>query len=295
MEAAPDVGSGRAVTETAAARLAHPRAVLSELGLRPKKSFGQNFLADRRLARKIAELATTPPGGTVVEIGAGLGALTRELVSRAAHVVAIERDRDLVPVLKRDFAAELANARLALLEADAKNTDFAGLLASGPHPHVLAGNLPYQITGPLLERAVRLASRLDRAVLLVQLEVAERLHASPGSKRYGALSVFVQAQFIVERALTIGRGAFYPEPGVDSAVVVLTPRTDRVPESTMFRAAVRAAFTQRRKKLRNAWRGLPGTEQALRDAAARAGIDLDRRGETLDVAAFARMADELER
>lgn len=284
------------MTEATANELAHPRAVLAALGLRAKKSFGQNFLADRHLARKIAELATTPPGGTVVEIGAGLGALTRELLARAARVVAIERDRDLVPALAQMFSDDVAGARLAIVEADAKTADLAALLEGGQRPRVLAGNLPYQITGPLLERAVELAPRIDRAILLVQLEVAERLTSSPGAKSYGALSVFVQAQFSAERALTIRRGAFYPEPGVDSAVVVLTPRSDPVAESSAFRAVVHAAFGQRRKKLRNAWRGLLGRNaDAVRSAAERAGIDLDRRGETLDVAAFARMARELER
>lgn len=281
------------MTEATANELAHPRAVLAALGLRAKKSFGQNFLVDRHLARKIAELATTPPGGTVVEIGAGLGALTRELLARAARVVAIERDRDLVPVLKQTFSDD---ARLSIVEADAKSADLAALFEGGPRPHVLAGNLPYQITGPLLERAVELAPRIERAVLLVQLEVAERLTSPPGTKSYGALSVFVQAQFGTERALTIRRGAFYPEPGVDSAVVVLTPRSDAVTETSAFRAVVHAAFGQRRKKLRNAWRGLLGrSADVVRSAAERAGIDLDRRGETLDVAAFARMARELER
>jgi 16S rRNA (adenine1518-N6/adenine1519-N6)-dimethyltransferase len=296
MASARDARSSRAVTDAPVPALAHPRAALAALGLRAKKSFGQNFLVDRRLAAKLSELATTPPGGTVVEIGAGLGALTRELLARAARVVAIERDRDLVPALKETFSGDVAAARLAIIEADAKSADLAALFEDGPRPHVLAGNLPYQITGPLLERAVHLAPRLERAVLLVQLEVAERMTSGPGTKAYGALSVFVQAQFVAERAFTIRRGAFYPEPGVDSAVVVLTPRSDPVAESSAFRAAVRAAFGQRRKKLRNAWRRLLGAnDEAVRSAAERAGIDLDKRGETLDVAAFASMARELRR
>lgn len=273
-----------------------PKALLLRLGLHAKKHFGQNFLADTGLAARIAGLATTPPGGTVVEIGAGLGALTLPLLERASRVVAIERDRDLVPTLHERFGAEVARGQLSVLEADAKAVDYPALLA-GPPPHVLAGNLPYQITGPLLELTVGLARRLSRVVLLVQLEVADRLAAAAGSDHYGALSVFVQAQYAVERAFIVRRGAFYPQPGVDSAVVVLVPHAVPVTAETPgFRDVVHAAFAQRRKKLRNAWRALPSLDpDALERAAARAGIDLDARGETLTAADFARMAREVER
>ncbi|HKQ70399.1 MAG TPA: rRNA adenine dimethyltransferase family protein, partial [Polyangiaceae bacterium] len=151
-------------------------------GLVPKKSFGQNFLVDPALSRRIAELATPSEGGTVVEIGAGLGALTAPLLERAARVVAIERDRDLCPILRTAFAEPIAEGRLVILEADAKQAAFEELLSSGPSPRVLAGNLPYQLTGPLLERATTLASALDRAVFMVQAEVAERLLAAPASE-----------------------------------------------------------------------------------------------------------------
>jgi 16S rRNA (adenine1518-N6/adenine1519-N6)-dimethyltransferase len=273
----------------------NPKRTLDRCGLRPKKHFGQNFLADAHLAERIARLATTPSGGTVVEIGAGLGALTTGLVARAARVVAIERDRDLVPVLREDLADAIADGRLEVLEADAKEADYPALLTSGPEPRVIAGNLPYQITGPLLERLVDLGAGIARAVALVQLEVADRLAAAHDTENYGALTVFVQARFTVERALVVRRGAFYPQPNVDSAVVVLTPRAEPIARETeVFRAVVHGAFRQRRKKLRNAWRGVAGLpEEALLAAAERAGIKLDRRGETLSVAEFARMAREL--
>jgi 16S rRNA (adenine1518-N6/adenine1519-N6)-dimethyltransferase len=273
------------------------KALLESRGLRAKRHFGQNFLMDAQLSGRIAELATTPAGGSVVEIGAGTGALTRPLLQRARRVVAIERDRDLVPLLTAEFQAEIAAGRLALEEADAKTCDWLALFGDGPRPRTLAGNLPYQITGPLLERLAGVAQELDRAVLLVQLEVAARLSASPLSSDYGALSVFMQNQFDSRRAFIVRRGAFYPQPGVDSAVVVLTPRPAPLsPESDTFRALVRAAFAQRRKTLRNAWHGLPGVDNAvLGGAAERAGIDLSLRGEALSVEAFARMTRELER
>jgi 16S rRNA (adenine1518-N6/adenine1519-N6)-dimethyltransferase len=271
-----------------------PRALLDRRGLRPKHSFGQNFLSDPGISARIAELATTPAGGTVVEIGAGLGALTRPLLARAARVVAIERDRDLVPVLTEDLASEVAGEKLRILEADAKTADFRALLADGPRPHVLAGNLPYQLSGFLLERAMGMASSIDAAVFMLQLEVVERLSAAPSSSEYGALTVFTQAAFRVNRAFVVSRGSFYPQPNVDSAVVVLTPREEGITEETAaFRAVVKGAFSQRRKTLRNAWRSLPLDKDGLARAAAGAGIDLDLRGETLDVAAFARMAEQV--
>ena len=265
---------------------------LRDRGLRPKKSFGQNFLADLHAARTIAEAATTPPGGTVLEIGAGLGALTRPLLERAARVVAIERDRDLVPILRDELAAEEAGGRFTLIEADAASLDWVATLGDGPRPHVVAGNLPYQITGRLLELATRASASIDRAVFMVQAEVAERLVAPPGGDAYGALSVFAQAAFDVSRLLTVKAGAFYPRPEIDSAVIVLQPsRPARAIETDAFREAVRAAFAARRKTLRNAWKGIYGWSREELDAhAAAAGVDLDLRGETLAVEAFAALA-----
>lgn len=272
-----------------------PKAQLEASGLRAKKHFGQNFLSDRSMAQRIAELATTPAGGTVVELGAGLGALTRPLLERAAHVVAVERDRDLVPLLSQSLADAVSAGRLEILEADAKSIDPVALFAAHPRPHVLAGNLPYNITGPLLTLAAHVARRLDRVVYLVQLEVAERVAAAPGSDSYGALSVFIQAQYAPRRALVVRRGAFHPQPNVDSAVLVLDPLAEPVSEETdELRALVSGAFSQRRKKLKSAWRGVLGkSDAAVAAAAQRAGIDLDARGETLGVAAFARMAKEI--
>ena len=251
------------------------------------------------MARRIAELATGNEEGSAasgVELGAGLGALTRPLLERAGRVIAVERDRELVPALRAELAEEEASGRLSVLEADAKALDLAGQFAGLPRPHVLCGNLPYQITGPLLELTTRAAPLLDRAVFLIQLEVAARLVARPGSKEYGALSVFVQAAFEVTRPLVVRSGAFYPPPKVDSAVVVLTPLAQPKEESPAFRALVRAAFEQRRKKLANAWHGVLGADaDALARAAELAGVELGDRGERLGVAEFSRMADALAR
>ncbi len=275
---------------TAAATL-----LFRERGLAAKKSFGQNFLVDPGVARQIAELAAFREGATVIEVGAGLGALTEPLLARGAHVVAVERDRDLCPILRDAFAAPIAEGKLEVVEADAKQIDFGAQFAEAPAPHVIAGNLPYQLTGPLLELTTSVARAVDRAVFMVQAEVAERLVAAPSSESYGALTVFVSAAFRVKRALHVGRGAFHPRPGVDSAVVVLTPSVPpRAEETENFRAAVKAAFAQRRKTLRNAWRAL-GPTPIVAESAETAGVDLDRRGETLSVEEFARFASELAR
>jgi 16S rRNA (adenine1518-N6/adenine1519-N6)-dimethyltransferase len=273
----------------------HPKSVLLRHGLHPKHHFGQSFLADANLATRIATFALPTEGGTVVEIGAGLGALTDALLGRAQRVVAIERDRDLLPVLRAAFPSELEEQRLVLLEADAKAVDYRALLTEGPRPAVLTGNLPYHLTGPLLRRAGEVASLVDRVVFLVQSEVGDRLSSAPGTKDYGASSIFVQAQFEVSRVMLMRRGAFYPQPNVDSAVMCLLPHaTPLAEESPCFQALVHDAFSQRRKKLRNAWLPTVSKDMArLVDAARRASIDLDRRGEELSVGDYARMAAEL--
>ncbi len=272
-----------------------PRSILDSAGLKPKKSFGQNFLTDTRVVEAIAAACVPEPDvgrAHVVEIGAGTGALTQALLARARHTVAIERDRDLLPLLAATFSEAIADGTLALVEADAARVDLVAALGAAS-PRVLAGNLPYQITGRLIERACHAAASFERAVFMVQREVADRLIAAPDNKEYGGLSVFVQAAFRVSRVMAVSRGAFFPQPAVDSAVVLLEPRADRVEETAAFRALVKAAFEQRRKTLRNAWSGV--AERAdIERAAAVADISLDARGETLGVRDFARMASELD-
>jgi len=265
------------------------RAVLRAAGLTPKKGFGQNFLIAPDVARRIAEAAIPDDENgraTVVEIGAGTGALTSELGKRAKKLIAIERDRDLVPLLREAF-----EGRAEIVEADAKTVDYAAL-SPDEASIVLTGNLPYQLTGALLERATEIAPLLVRAVFMVQREVAERLLASPGSKEYGALTVFVRAAFDVARVMRVSAGSFFPRPDVESAVVTLVPRKDRIEESERFRALVHAAFEKRRKTLRNAWRGI-ATDEVLAAAAIAAKISLDARGETLSAEQFAAMSVQL--
>jgi 16S rRNA (adenine1518-N6/adenine1519-N6)-dimethyltransferase len=274
----------------------HPKTLLNERGLVAKHHFGQNFLSDPSLCAKIAKAGAPEGTVTVVEIGAGLGALTTHLIDRATHVVAIERDRDLVPLLNSMFSAPIEQGRLQVVEADAKSFDYASVYSKLPTPATLCGNLPYQLTGPLLRRAIELAPYLSRASFLVQLEVADRLIAKPDSEAYGALTIFLQARYRAERAFVIKRGAFYPQPNVDSAVVVLEPLEVPITEETpLFRELVKSAFLQRRKKLRNAWSHVTEDRAILEGAAETVGIDLNLRGEVLSVEQFARLAVELYR
>jgi 16S rRNA (adenine1518-N6/adenine1519-N6)-dimethyltransferase len=281
------------------------RALLREANLFPKRSFGQNFLVAERVVRGIAE-ACVPERemgrARVLELGAGLGALTSALLERAAHVTAVERDRDLVPILTRALGQAVEEGKLTLLEADAQAVDVAAIFRTDgdsardvSSPRVLCGNLPYQITGRLLELAVRSASEIDRVVFMVQDEVAERLVASPGTKEYGALTVFVRASFDVTRLFKVSPGAFHPPPEITSSVVRLVPvRPARAEETESFRALVRGAFGTRRKTLRNAWRGVASLE-TIAKIAEEANVSLDARGETLSVDDFARAASALDR
>jgi 16S rRNA (adenine1518-N6/adenine1519-N6)-dimethyltransferase len=275
------------------------RVLLREAGLSPKRSFGQNFLVNDRVLGAIAA-ACVPDAevgkAVVLELGAGLGALTSVLVERAAHVTAVERDRDLVPVLQRALGESIDAARLTVVEGDAQSIDAQAVLgAPGERARVLCGNLPYQITGRLLQLAVNAVSAVDRVVFMVQDEVAERLVAHPSTKEYGALTVFVRAAFDVDRVMKVTRGSFHPPPDVTSSVVRLVPvRPARAQETASFRALVRGGFGMRRKTLRNAWSGVapPATIAAVAEAAA---ISLDARGETLSVEDYARAAQALDR
>lgn len=267
---------------------------MSEGGLpRAKKSLGQNFLVDARACERIAALATPTLGGTVLEIGPGAGALTRPLLARASRVVALELDRELAPRLEAELASFVASGALEVELVDALEVDWAARLALGPEPRFVAGNVPYLITGLLLRKATSVARQVSGVVLMVQREVADRVVAKPGADAYGALSVFVQAAFHAERAFLVPAGAFRPRPNVDSAVVRLVPHaTPRADETPAFRALVTRAFQQRRKQLRNAWRGVFGWDaDELERHASAVGIDLARRGETLAVEDFARLAE----
>ena len=252
-------------------------------GHRPRKRFGQNFLADPHYVARIVAAVDPQPGDNVVEIGPGLGALTGELIARARAIAAVEIDRDLAARL----AARFDPAQLRLFEADALAFDFAAL---GPRLRVV-GNLPYNISSPLLFHLASLDAQLHDIHAMLQREVVARMTARPATPDYGRLTVMLQARFAVTRLFTVPAGAFQPAPKVESAVARLLPLGEARPpiaDFALFARIVAAAFGQRRKTLRNALASVADAE-VLRGAC----VDPSARGETLSVADFARLANAL--
>ena len=263
------------------------RDLLRKYDLLPKRSFSQNFLIQPGATAQIAD-ATMALGQQIVELGAGLGALTHALLQRGGEVLAVELDRDMVRVLREEFPEQ---DRLEIRQGDAAEVDFTAHSKACGSKLVVTGNLPYQATGAILRQVVAHRAVLSGAVLMVQREVRDRLVAEPATKQYGALTVFTRAGFEVATVCRLRPGSFYPAPKVESAVVRLLPRTVPLAEETeSFQAVVRAAFQMRRKTLRNALRGLGDAERADRALSA-AGIDPGRRGETLSIEEFARLAE----
>lgn len=252
-------------------------------GHRARKRFGQNFLVDPHYVERILDAVNPQPGENIVEIGPGLAAITGGLVARAGHIAAIEIDRDLAARLRTSFTS----AQLTLHEADALAFDYAAL---GRDLRVV-GNLPYNISSPLLFRLAENDSTLRDLHVMLQREVVARMTASPGTADYGRLTVMLQVKFAIRRLFVVPGGAFRPAPKVESAVARLTPLGAAKPpiaDEALFARVVAAAFGQRRKTLRNALSTLCD-EAALRAA----GIDPGVRGEALSVADFVRLANAL--
>jgi 16S rRNA (adenine1518-N6/adenine1519-N6)-dimethyltransferase len=259
-----------------------PAEILRRHGLHAKKEWGQNFLGDELVLSEMAALAQAGKGDTIVEFGAGLGHYTRALAATGARVVAVERDRELVPILRE----ELQGLDVRVEEANAKTFDLGPVCIGAQRKLVLCGNLPYHLSSPILFRVLDQRAYLKRCVFLLQLEVAERIAARPDTGEYGLLSVLLGLFADARVGLKVGRHHFHPPPEVESAALVLemleAPRAPIVDE-LRFRAVVKAAFSQRRKTLHNALKHLPGAREAL----AAAGIDPRRRGETLSCEEFA--------
>ncbi len=256
--------------------------MIARHGLDARRSLGQHFLLDGNLTARIVRQAGDLAGRHVVEVGPGPGGLTRALLaSEAATVTAVELDPRAVAAMRE--LAEVA-PRLSVVAGDALAIDLA---ARVPTPRQIVANLPYNVASPLLVGWLRQAAQWQRLTLMFQQEVAERICAAPGAAAYGRLGVLAQWVARAELRLRLPPAAFVPPPSVWSAVVVLTPHPVQ-PEATLFAAMERltaAAFGQRRKMLRGALRSLGG-----HDLLVAAGIDPSRRAETLDIAAFDRLA-----
>jgi 16S rRNA (adenine1518-N6/adenine1519-N6)-dimethyltransferase len=253
----------------------------------PKKRLGQHFLHHRAILGRIADALGPRPGDLVLEIGPGHGSLTEALVARGARVVAIEKDLELVPMVRARLPA------VTVVEGDALELEWRDVVGVGPADALLVtGNIPYNITTPLIDRAL-LPPRPVRIVFLVQKEVAQRIVAGPGSKTYGALSVGVQAVAHAEKLFNVPAGAFHPPPKVDSAVIRLTPLAEPLVadhDLARFRRLVVGLFGFRRKQLLRGLRELTGwPSERVAAVLLRAELLADRRPETVAPAGFQKL------
>lgn len=278
------------------------RELLRRHGFRTRKRFGQHFLVDRNTVEKVLDAADIRQGDPVLEIGPGVGTLTQAIAERGADTVAVEVDSDLIPILQEALQGA-PNVRI--VQADVLSLDLSQFLAGhfGGVKVKVVGNLPYYITSPIITQVLEAREKADRLVLMVQQEVAERLEASPGTRDYGSMSVFVQFYAEVEIAARVPRTVFLPPPDVSSAVVRLIPRTEppvETPSEDLFFDVVHCGFGKRRKTLLNSLSDCPAlgltkdqVSRVLRDA----GIDPSLRAERLsldDFASIARVVSELD-
>lgn len=266
-----------------------PNGFMGAAGHRPRRRFSQNFLHDAATIARIVDAIAPAPGQCIVEVGPGRGALTAPILQRSGRLTAIEIDRDLGQAL----AAHYGPHGLELIQADALKVDWAQLVAgacsaSGVSGVRIVGNLPYHISTPLLFAWVPVADKVIDQHLMLQRELVDRIVAQPGGKDYGRLSVMLQFRYRVQRLFNVPAGAFTPAPKVESSVIRMVPHAaGDLPAGDIqaFGRIVTAAFSQRRKTLRNALGALMD-EQRIRSA----GVDPGARAESLDVAAFARLA-----
>ena len=282
-------GNPTAITDLQLLGPAEIRALAAQLGVRPTKSLGQNFLHDANTVRRIVRTSAISPDDVVLEVGPGLGSLTLGLLGAGAPVVAVEVDPVLAAALPGTVAARAPNVagRLTVVVADALR--LARL--PDPQPTALVANLPYNVAVPVVLELLELLPTLRTGLVMVQAEVAERLAASPGTKAYGVPSVKVAWYAAAARAGSVPRSVFWPVPNVDSGLVRLVrrPSPTGAARRDVFEV-VDHAFAQRRKMLRSALASWAGSSGAAEAVLRKAGVDPTARGETLDVTAFTRIA-----
>lgn len=259
-----------------------------------QKKYGQNFIGDPALLERIATVCDWQPGDRALEIGPGAGTLTRAIAREAEEVLAVEIDRRLAPLLEETLA-DCANVHLVF--TDALKADLDALMRDTlgwDGRYKLIANLPYYITTPLIMHVLEDSEKVSELVIMVQKEVGERLCAAPGSKAYGAVTVMVQYAATIARAFDVGRHAFVPAPEVDSTILHLIPyekRPIQAQSDAVLRRVVKAAFSQRRKTLRNSLSSLGCDKALIKQALEAASIEDSRRAETLSVAEFVALAD----
>jgi 16S rRNA (adenine1518-N6/adenine1519-N6)-dimethyltransferase len=268
------------------------RELASQLGLRPTKQLGQNFVTDANTIRRIVAAAQVTEDDVILEVGPGLGSLTLGLLQTVRRVIAIEIDGLLAAQLPRTVAARLPEraAALTVINADALRVD-----AVPDVPTAVVANLPYNVAVPVLLHLLATFDSWSRGLVMVQAEVADRLAARAGSKTYGVPSVKVAWYAAASRVGTVSPTVFWPVPNVESGLVSINRRPQPGTSATRDQvfAVVDAAFAQRRKMLRSALAGLAGSSAASSAAVAAAGLDPKARGETLDVTDFARIAEHI--
>lgn len=263
-------------------------------GFKFTKSLGQNFLIDDNIVDKIVAGAGIGPSDKIIEVGPGIGTLTREMASRAGALMAVEIDKNLIPILT-DTLGDYENVKI--VNEDIIKADIRGLIDENLDggPIKLVANLPYYITTPIIMRFLEEDINVTDIVVMVQKEVAERMNAQPGGKDFGALSVAVQFYCDTEIVAKVPRHLFVPQPNVDSIVIALRVRPERkyrVDNEDLFFKVVKAAFGQRRKTLLNSIASMGNlTKDMVKEALEEAGIDPKRRGETLSLDEFANLSN----
>ena len=266
------------------------RKILAQYDIRPRKKWGQSFLEDLNVTRRIAELARVGADETVVEIGAGLGFLTAELEKHAGRVIALEIDPRLLQVLKERFAG---HEKVEVRAGDVLAYDFSSV--SPDRKIKVVGNIPYNISTPILFRLIDFRMSISSMVLMFQKELAERFVALPGTRDYGIPSVILARYSTTTKELTIPPTCFYPEPSIASTVLrmVMDGFRDDTEAERMFMKTVRVSFSKRRKTLWNNLKSVGIPEDLLKGILERVGIDGTRRAETLSVEDYIHLAAEL--
>jgi 16S rRNA (adenine1518-N6/adenine1519-N6)-dimethyltransferase len=271
-----------------------PKTLLKAWELRPKKRLGQSFLSDPSTAATITSRARLSPQDVILEIGAGLGALTIPLAQTVKKIYAVEKDRQLIDLLKTELLShKISNCEI--IAGDILQMDLARFTASADRKITVIGNLPYNISSQVLVKLIQVRQDFNRAIFMFQKELAQRIAARPGGKAYGRITAMLRYCAEIKTLLNVKASAFYPQPKVDSAVIEVKfkPTTDYGPhDEAMLFAVIKAAFGNRRKTLKNALAasGLPIDSQTALKALSSAGIDHSRRAETLEPGEFVSLA-----
>lgn len=270
----------------------YTRQMVEKHGFRFTKSLGQNFLTDQGVVKDIVRSAGITDADHVVEIGPGVGTLTRELLKAARRVSVVELDEKLIPILQEEFGDQ---PHLQIIHADALKVDFGALAEDGPLK--IVANLPYYVTTPIITHFLNSRVPFDTMTVMIQKEVAERFNAVPGTKEYGAITLLVQYYCDSELVRNVPPAAFLPRPKVESTVIRLTRRPAPrafVSDEAQFFKIIRQNFNMRRKTLYNSLKALGYGKETIEGAFGQLGLSLKVRGETLSVAEFAALTNALE-